>query len=108
MRQAVVLLQDAAHPDVPGGKKSGATDAPAAQVPRRRDALGRIDEDKTVSESAMQKHRQGSPRKITIARGEIGGGVEFADVEFLAVSHAVVALGRTHAAEHHEVDAVRL
>src|SRR5262245_1365279 len=56
----------------------------------------------------MQKYRQSEPRVVAVVRGEIGGGVELAQVEFLSMAHAVMALARAHAGEHHEVDAVGL
>ena len=56
----------------------------------------------------MQEHRERQPRIILIAGREISRRVEFAQVEFLPVAHAVVALAGAHGAEHDEVDAVGL
>ena len=108
MRNAVMLLQDAAHPDIAGGEKSRSADPLTAQIGRRRDPFRRVDENEAVAKSPMQKHRQRGPGKILVAGGEIGGGIEFADVELLPAPHAVMPLARPHAAEHVQVDAVGL
>src|SRR5262249_39737795 len=58
-------------------------------------------------EAAMQEHRQRKPRVVAVMRSKVGGGVELAEVKFLAMTHAVMALARAHAGEHDEIDAVR-
>ncbi len=65
---AVMLLQDAAHPDVAGRLEIGAADDLADQVLRRFDAGRRVDEDEAVAKAAVQKHRDGGERIAAIAR----------------------------------------
>src|SRR5262249_38551874 len=67
-----------------------------------------IDEHEAMPKAPMQKYRQRQPRIVAVMRGKISGGIELAQVEFLAVTHAIVALARAHAGEHDEIDAVRL
>ena len=57
VRHAVVLFQDAAHPDVAGRHEVGAADRLADQVLRRLDAGRGVDEHEAVAEAAMQEHR---------------------------------------------------
>ncbi len=103
-----MLLENATHPHIAGGKEGRSAEPLAAQVRRRRYAPLRIDEDEAVPETPMQEHRQREPWVVAIMRGEIGGGVELAQVEFLAVAHAMMAFARAHAGEHDEIDPVRL
>ena len=103
-----MLFQNAAHPDIAGRQEGRATNPLAAKICRLSDAFRRIDENEAVAKSPMQKHRQRSPGHPLIAGGEIRGGIELADIEFLTVSHAVMTFARTKAAEHNEVDSIRL
>src|SRR5262249_45994486 len=108
MRCAVVLLENAAHPYIAGGEKGRAPEPLAGKIGRRLNSLMRIDEHKAVPETPMQKYRQRQPRVVAVMRGEIGGGVELAQIKFLTMTHAVMTLAGAHAGEHNEVDAVGL
>ena len=79
VRHAVMLLQDAAHPEIAGRLEIGAADALADQVLRLADAGIGVDEDEAVAEAAMQEHRQRGERLALVARHEIGADIELAD-----------------------------
>ena len=63
VRHAVMLLQDAAHPDIAGRHEIGAADRLADQILRRLDAGIGVDEDEAVAEAAMQEHRNAGDRR---------------------------------------------
>src|SRR5262249_50874495 len=64
VRHAVVVLEDAAHPQ-PGGEQIAlGPDLAADEVGRLADALRRIDEDEAMKEAAMGKNRNRAERKI--------------------------------------------
>ena len=108
VRHAVVLLQDAAHPDVGGRLEIGAADRLADQVLRRLDAGGGVDEDEAVAEAAVQEHRDRGERLALVADHEIGADILLADVEFVLAAHAPMALARAHVGEEDEIEAVGL
>nr|WP_292038977.1 hypothetical protein [Massilia sp. UBA6681] len=106
-QDAVVVLQDRAHPDVGGELVLGQADAAAAQVLGALDAVG-AHVDRGVAEGARQEHRHADVGQG--AGGGLDGGAgerQLADVEFLGAEGAEEDLFRR---ERHEdgIDAVDL
>src|SRR3974390_2968856 len=56
----------------------------------------------------MQEHRYGAKRQGIVARGEIGGGGTFRNVEFAVVDKTPMARGRIHVSEDGEIDAINV
>ena len=106
MRDAVVILQDAAHPDVGRRLEVGAAHGLADQILGRRDAGAGVDEHEAVPEAAVQEHWDGGERRALVARHVVGADVLLADVELVLASHAPVPLARPHVGEEDEVEAV--
>src|SRR6185437_3618284 len=108
MRHAVMLFENAAHPDVRGGLEIGAADPFADQVLRRADAGIDVDEGKAMAKAPVQKHRNGGERLAAIAAHQKAADIDFADVKFGLARHAPMALARPHAGQHDELDAIAL
>ena len=108
MRDAELLLQDAADPHIAGWLQGGAADALADQVLRFGDPCLRIDEHIAVPELAKQEDRNGGDRHALFARDQIGRHIQFADVERQVAHHAAVALRVGEFGDEHQVDALRL
>ena len=107
-RHAVFVLQDAAHPQHRGGHQRLDADLAAVQVGGLGDALAGIDEHEAVAEAAMQEHRDGADRPVVVARGEIGRGRDFGDVEFVVAQETPMPRRRIHVGQDGEIDAVDL
>ena len=108
VRQPVLLLQNAPHPDVGRGLEIGAPHLLADQVLRLTNAGGSIDEQEAVPETPVEEHGDGGERYSVIALHEIGADIGLADVELGLARHAPMTLARTHAGEHDEIEAVGL
>jgi hypothetical protein len=104
--QPVVLLQDAAHPDIGRRLEIRAAHLLADQILGRANAGCGVDEQEPVTEAPVQEHRNGGERRALGTLHEIGADIGLADVELGAARHAPVALARAHAREHDEIDAV--
>ena len=108
VRNAVMLLQNAAHPDVGCRLEIRTADRLADQVLGRRDACTGVDEDEAVAEAAMQEDRDRRQCRALVACHEVGADVLLADVEFVLASHAPVALARPHVGEKDQIEPVGL
>src|SRR6185295_16108209 len=103
---AVVVLQDAAHPEAGGILQGVEADALAVEVGGLLDAAVGALHDVAVAEAPVWEHRNRGERGALVAGHEVGDERELADVEFLVAQHAPVALGRGHG-EGVELDARR-
>src|SRR5689334_8899019 len=108
MRDAVMLFDDAAQPDIAGGLKVGAADTFSNQVLRIFDARVDIDESKTVAKPPVQKNRNSSDRHVVLARHEVRTDVKFTDVVFQISRHAPVTLSRSVGGQDDELEPVSL
>ncbi len=102
--EAVMLLQDAAHPDIGGRLEIGAADDLAVEVLRFLDAGLGVDEDEAVAEAAMQEDGNGGERLALVADHVIGADVLLADVELVLAAHAPVPLARAHLGEEDQLE----
>src|SRR5688572_18010158 len=105
MRQVVIFLQNAAHPDVAGRHEVGAADLLADQVLRLPDAGIGVDEHEAVAEAPVHEHRDSSEFVPLVDGDEIGADVFFADVELGLAGEPPMPLARTHVREEDQLDA---
>ncbi len=107
VRQAVILLEDAAHPDIGRGLEIGAADRLADEVLGLADAGLGIDEEKTMAKAPVEKDRQARQRHALVVRHEMRADIDLAHVELQPPRHPPMTLARSHAGEHGEIDPVR-
>ena len=107
VRHAVVVLQDAAHPQTRGEHEALGADCAADQIGRLADALGRIDVDEAVAEAPMREHRDGAERQVAVACRHVARARHFGDIELAAAQEAPVPRRRRHVGEHREFDPLR-
>ena len=104
MVEAVVLLEDAAHPDIGGRLEIGAADDLAVEVLRLLDAGIGVDEHESVPKPSVQEDGNGGKRLALVADHVIGADVLLADVELMLAAHAPVALARAHPGEEDQLE----
>ena len=101
---AVVVLQDAAHPQA-GRILKGIQSHPfPVEVGGLLDAAIRALHHVAVAKTAVREHRDGGKRLGVVASDQVGDERKLADVEFPVAQHAPVPLGRGHG-EDVELDA---
>src|ERR1043166_5321213 len=94
MRNAVVLFQNPAQPNIAGRLKIRATDSFPYQILRRLDAGVDVDKSKTVTKSAMKKDRDRGNRYILRPRDKISADIEFTDGILEIARHAPMTFAR--------------
>src|SRR5262245_3409915 len=107
VRHAVIVLEDAAHPQAGGEQITLSADLAADKVGRLADALRRIDEDKAMTEAAMGKNRNRAERKILIPRRHVTRARHLGEIELAAAQKPPVPRRRSHIGQHREVDPLR-
>src|SRR5215831_16506654 len=107
VRHAVVVLEDAAHPQ-PGGEQIAlGADLAADKVGRLADALRRIDEDEAMTEAAMGKNRNRAEWKILIPCRHVTRTRHLGEIELAAAQEPPVPRRRSHIGQHRQLNPFR-
>src|SRR5215831_14045730 len=107
VRHAVIVLEDAAHPQPGGEQVALGADLAADEVGRLADALRGIDEDEAMTEATMGKNGNRAERKILIPCRHVTRARHLSEIELAAAQEPPVPRRRSHIGEHRELDPLR-
>jgi hypothetical protein len=106
MRHAVIVLQNAAHPNDRRRLILLHAHFLPDQVLRAFDSLAGVDENESMAEPPVQIHRNGGTDRALIARHQIGSERYFGDVEFPVAQKTPMPRRRVHLGQHGQIDPI--